>query len=122
MSTVETRTEHFHLTVQPADPSQLQTYDERARWARAKRNASLAKVEPTLQGIPDALPQSSLGLPSIVLTPREIEITETYTVTRLLSAMWERRLSVEEVTRAFLRRAALAHAAVRALDSTLSSS
>lgn len=96
--------------------SDLKTWEEKASWARTRRDASLAKVEPKLDGIPDAdsLPLSSQELPKDVLTPREIEITEKYTVTELLRVLRERELSVEEVTRAFLRRAALAQAAVRA--------
>lgn len=96
------------------DPSTLKTFDEKASWARAKRDASLAKVEPQLQGIPGTLPLSSQALAEKVLTAREREITEGYTITELLSLLRERKVSVEEVTRAFLRRAALAQAAVGA--------
>lgn len=94
------------------DPSKFSSWEEKAAWARAKRDFSLAKVEPALVGVPDELPQNSQYLPNAVLTSREIEITEAYTVTKLLLALRERAFSVEEVTRAFLRRAALAHAAV----------
>lgn len=94
------------------DPSTLKTFDEKASWARAKRDASLAKVEPQLQGIPGTLPLSSQTLAEKVLTAREREITEGYTITKLLALLRERKVSVEEVTRAFLRRAALAQAAV----------
>ena len=52
-------------------------------------------------------------LPRDVLTPRELNLTENYGITDLLALLRERKLTVEEVTRAFLRRAALAHAAVR---------
>ncbi|VUC33663.1 unnamed protein product [Clonostachys rosea] len=86
----------------------LKTHDKRVAWARAQRDAGLAKVDPKLQGIPDQLPQSSLGLPGAVLTAREIEITESYSVTELLRILKDREITVEEVTRAFLRRAALA--------------
>lgn len=96
-----------------ADPSTLRTYDEKVSWARAKRDMSILKVEPKLQGIPETLPLSSQNLPLEVLTPREREITEGYTITELLAVLRERKILVEEVTRAFLRRAALAHAAVR---------
>lgn len=88
------------------------TFEDRVAWALSKRDASLAKVEPKFEGIPDQLPQNSQGLAKTVLTPREIEITERYSVPELLAALRERRISVEEVTRAFLRRAALAQAAV----------
>ncbi|KAH7136258.1 amidase signature domain-containing protein [Dactylonectria macrodidyma] len=93
----------------------LQHWEDKVRWARDKRDASLAKVEPKLEGIPKTLPLSSQDLPKAILTPREIEITENYSITELLSILWERKVSVEEVTRAFLRRAALAQAATNCL-------
>lgn len=90
----------------------MKSWEDKASWARANRDASLAKVEPKLQGVPDKLPLSSQDLAKSVLTPREIEITENYSVNELLAVLRERKISVEEVTRAFLRRAALAQAAV----------
>ena len=88
------------------------TCDEKLAWAKSRRDASFAKVDPPLQGVPDTLPLNSMGLPKTVLTPREIEITEKYNIVELLRALRQRDVSVEEVTRAFLRRAALAQAAV----------
>jgi len=101
-------------------PQPPQSWEDKAAWARAKRTASLAKVKPKLIGIPesDVMPQNSRDLPKEVLTPREIELTENYRITDLLALLRERKVTVEEVTRAFLRRAALAHAAVR-LESAL---
>ncbi|KAF7554082.1 hypothetical protein G7Z17_g3180 [Cylindrodendrum hubeiense] len=90
---------------------ELQFWEDKVRWARDKRDVSLAKVEPKLQGIPETLPLSSQGLPKAILSAREIEITEKYHITELLLLLRERRISVEEVTRAFLRRAALAQTA-----------
>lgn len=81
--------------------------------ATARRDASLAKVEPKIDGLPAELPLNSQQLPSIVLTKRERELTESYPVPQLLRALKEREVSVEEVTRAFLRRAVVAHEAVR---------
>lgn len=97
-----------------SSPQHLKSWEEKAHWARAKRDASLAKVKPVLQGVPEEndLPMNCQSLASAVLTSREIEITERYGILDLLSEMRTRRVSVEEVTRAFLRRAALAHAAV----------
>lgn len=95
-----------------APPQDVRSWEEKVARVRAKRDESLAKVEPKLEGVPEELPLNSQGLPKLVLTPREIEITEGYTVIELLAVLRERRISVEEVTRAFLRRAALAHAAV----------
>lgn len=97
------------------DVQQLQSWEVKASSARARRDAGLAKVEPKLEGIPDILPLSSQDLPKGVLTPREIEITEKYSVTELLKILRERKISVEEVTRAFLRRAAVAQVAVRVM-------
>ncbi|KAH7163582.1 amidase signature domain-containing protein [Dactylonectria estremocensis] len=93
----------------------LKSWQDKAAWARANRDAALAKVEPKLQGVPDELPLSSQDLPKAVLTPKEIEITENYSVNELLAVLRERKISVEEVTRAFLRRAALAQAATNCL-------
>lgn len=92
-------------------------WEVRVSEAKTKREAGFAKVEPPLEGIPDQLPLNSLGLPKIVLTEKELKITEDYTITQLLAALRTRKLSAEEVTRAFLRRAALAQAAVRPLIS-----
>lgn len=91
-----------------------ESWQDKAAWAQAKRSASLAKVSPKLVGVPEwnDLPRNSRGLPGDILTPREIELTEDYTITELLHLLRTRDVSVEEVTRAFLRRAALAHAAV----------
>lgn len=92
----------------------LELWEDKAIRAREKRDASLAKVTPRLQGIPETndLPLDSRGLPQTALTPREIEITEGFDITQLLSMLKQRHISVEEVTLAFLRRAAVAHAAV----------
>ncbi|KAF4984915.1 hypothetical protein FDECE_16981 [Fusarium decemcellulare] len=97
----------------------LECWQEKAQWAKRQRDASLAHVQPPLQGVPDELPLSSQGLPQNILTPREIEITESYGIIELLKILRERKISVEEVTRAFLRRAALAHAATNCLTELL---
>lgn len=91
------------------------TWEVQAQRAQEQRHVSLAKVEPPLQGVPKPhdLPRNSLELVKTVLTPREIEITESYKINELLALLRERQISVEEVTRAFLRRAALAQATVR---------
>jgi amidase len=94
-------------------PEGLATWQEKAAWAQNVRDESVAKVEPKLEALPTDLPLSSQDLPRIVLTDREIEITEKYTVKELLRTLRERKISVEEVTRAFLRRAAVAQLAVR---------
>lgn len=90
----------------------MANWEDKAAEAQAIRNASIAKVEPKLEGLPAELPLNSQKLPAAVLTGREIELTETYSVPQLLEALKSRKISVEEVTRAFLRRAAVAHEAV----------
>lgn len=97
----------------------MQAWEEKAQPARTKRDRSLAQVEPPLQNLPDHLPQNSQSLPKTVLTPKELEITEGYTVTKLLAKLRSRELSSEEVTRAFLRRAALAQFATNCLTDLL---
>lgn len=96
-------------------PPYSESWQDKAAWAQAKRAASLAKVKPKLVGVPEAnnMPQYSRDIPGNVLTSRELEITEDYGIEKLLDLLRSRQLSVEEVTKAFLRRAALAHAAVR---------
>ena len=91
----------------------METAQQKIERARARREVGLAKVEPKLEGLPEQLPLSSQGLAGSVLTAREIQLTEGYGVIELLAILRQRKVSVEEVTRAFLRRAALAQAAVR---------
>lgn len=90
----------------------MASYKETVSAALQQRDIGLGKVEPKLQGIPDELPLSSQSLPQAILTAREIEITEKYSVIELLDVLRKREIKVEEVTRAFLRRAALAQVAV----------
>ena len=89
-----------------------QSWEDKVAAVRSKRDASLAKVEPALEKLPEELPLNSQSVPNDVLTSKEIEITEAYTVKQLLAKLRSREISVEEVTRAFLRRAAVAHACV----------
>lgn len=86
-------------------------WEKKVAEERARRDASIAQLEPKLDGFPTELPLSSQKLPSELLTDREIEITERYTVPELLTTLKARKISVEEVTRAFLRRAVIAHKA-----------
>jgi amidase len=86
-------------------------WEKKVAEERARRDASVAKLEPKLAELPTELPLSSQKLPSELLTDREIEITERYTVPKLLVDLKARKISVEEVTRAFLRRAVIAHKA-----------
>ncbi|CAI7606388.1 unnamed protein product [Penicillium pancosmium] len=54
-----------------------------------------------------------------ILTSKELDITENYDVRGLVSAMTEGRLKSEEVTRAFCKRAAIAHQLTRCLTEPL---
>lgn len=90
----------------------METAQQKIERARLRREKGLAKVEPKLEGLPEVLPINCQDLPKTVLTAREIEITEKYDVVELLKLLREKKFLVQEVTRAFLRRAALAQAAV----------
>ncbi|KAJ5635176.1 amidase [Penicillium longicatenatum] len=96
-----------------------ESWETKAAIPRAIRDASLAKVTPPLTELPESLPQSSRGLPKQLLTPREFDLTENYTVTELLAKLHSRELSSEELTRAFLRRAAIAQKATNCLTDLL---
>lgn len=91
----------------------------KAALARQVRDNSVARVQPPIAGLPETLPPNSQGLPKAVLTTREIELTENYSVLELISKLQTRQLSSEELTRAFLRRAAVAHAATNCLTELL---
>jgi Asp-tRNA(Asn)/Glu-tRNA(Gln) amidotransferase A subunit family amidase len=65
--------------------------------------------------MPDVLPQNSQALPSLVLTQRELELTKNYSANELLVELRTKTLSSEELTQAFLRRAAVAQLATNCL-------
>jgi amidase len=90
-------------------------WEAQAEIPRRIRDDSLLKVQPPLQAVPDVLPQNSQALPSLTLTPRELELTQDYSVNELLVELKTKKLSSEELTRAFLRRAAVAHLATNCL-------
>ncbi|KAK5947441.1 hypothetical protein PMZ80_001591 [Knufia obscura] len=96
-----------------------ETWEDKVAPVRRQREASLAKVQPPLGKLPETLPLNSRNLPKELLTDREIELTEKCTVKQLLARLRSRSVSVEEVTRAFLRRAAVAQAAVNCLTEVL---
>lgn len=90
----------------------LHTWEDKASWVRSQRDDSLAKVQPPLNRLPEQLPLNSQKLAHLVLSDREIEITENYSVAELLVKLRSREILAEEVTKAFLRRAAVAQLAV----------
>jgi len=75
--------------------------------AREIRDSSLGRIEPPLENIPDTLPKNVTRIANDVLTAKELEIT-ALDAPELLKAIREKLYLCEEVTRAFLRRAALA--------------
>ena len=87
--------------------------DDRPRWeaiaqkAQEYREATLAKIQPHVQGIPTLLPRNVFEALRSKLSSQEIEITEL-PLESLLKQLHDGRLSAVIVTKAFLRRAALA--------------
>lgn len=93
----------------------MAAWEQKAHAVRDDRHASLAKVDPPLRFLEGDLPLNSLDLPKQLLTDEEYDITETHSVTTLLARLRNKDLTAEEVTRAFLRRAAIAHHATNCL-------
>jgi hypothetical protein len=83
--------------------------------ARSLRDTSIL-VDPPLSPLPETLPKNITEIANSVLTPEEIKIT-SYDVPELLQAIRSKEDSRETVTRAFLRRAALAQKLVCNLPS-----
>jgi amidase len=86
------------------------TWQEVALDRQAYRDATIALVEPAIPDLND-LPLNTLPIAEQVLTPEEIKITES-TVEDLATSLAKGELSAVTVTKAFLRRAALAQKAV----------
>lgn len=86
------------------------TWQEVAADRQAYRDQTISLIEPSLPEITD-IPLNTLPLAKQVLTPQEIQITES-TVEDLAATIANGGLSAVTVTKAFLRRAALAQKAV----------
>lgn len=71
------------------------------------RDTTIAKVDPAIAEITGELPARVISLPRKYLTPEEITITET-PIEKLLASLATGELSSLAVTKAFLRRAAVA--------------
>ncbi|TGO64820.1 hypothetical protein BCON_0005g00160 [Botryotinia convoluta] len=71
------------------------------------RDATIAKVEPAIVEITEKLPRRVISLPRKYLSPEEITITEI-PIEELLASLATGKLSSLAVTKAFLRRAAIA--------------
>ena len=83
-----------------------------AKEAQDHLHASISRVRPSLGST--KLPRESLncsGLPKQLLSPLELEITET-APEHLVSALAKKKHSAVEVATAFLRRAVIAQSAV----------
>lgn len=92
---------------------------DQSKKAKAFRDASLAKVEPPLAALPTPLPVNSQALPKQHLTAREYDLTQNYDAIQLLAQLRSKTLTSEELTRAFLRRAALAQHALNCVTELL---
>ena len=90
----------------------VDSWQEKAQSARDLLDASLKAVDPPLGHLPDPLPLSSQSLPKQLLSARDYELTEKCDAIELLSMLRKKTISSEELTKAFLRRAAIARYAV----------
>ncbi len=88
--------------------------DTAARIAEALqvRDSSLSQIQPPLDVLPRHLPSNVTAIPNDILTPDEIRIT-SYDTIELLDLIAKKEHSCLSVTKAFLRRAALAQKLVR---------
>ncbi|KAF7944585.1 uncharacterized protein EAE97_005218 [Botrytis byssoidea] len=77
------------------------------------QDATIAKVEPAIVEITEKLPRRVISLPRKYLSPEEITITET-PIEKSLASLATGKLSSLAVTKAFLRRAAIAQKLVLA--------
>jgi hypothetical protein len=86
------------------------TWQEVAADRQAYRDLTIAAVDPPLPYLTD-LPLNTILLAKEILTPDELEITES-TVEELAPKLADGTLSAVTVAKAFLRRAGLAQKAV----------
>jgi amidase len=75
--------------------------------AREFRDASISRVKPPLSPLPTPLPKNVTRIANDILTSEELKIT-SYDAVELIQAIREKVFTCETITRAFLRRAALA--------------
>jgi predicted YcjX-like family ATPase len=87
------------------------TWEALVQKAVAVRDKSLAKVD--VPPIPSKLPLNVTGIPAMVLTPEEVEITEAHDATSLAAAISSKKYTAVTVVKAFMRRAAVAQKLVR---------
>jgi len=82
-------------------------WQEVAKIAQQARDRSIAQVQPPVPDVPLDLPLNVSDIPRQLLTPAEVEITETAPEI-LAQSLASGKLTSVEVVNAFLRRAALA--------------
>jgi amidase len=75
--------------------------------AQNYRDASLARVQPSIPETPAQLPRNVMGIPRVALEPDEVRITEL-PIEVLLDLLASGKVTATTVTKAFLRRAGLA--------------
>ncbi|QDS68693.1 hypothetical protein FKW77_002767 [Venturia effusa] len=91
----------------PAPFKQMPTWQETAKQMQDHRDGTIAAIDPPLPELPAELPLNVTGIPKTILTARELEITES-PPEDLLTVLAAGYVTSTEITKAFLRRAALA--------------
>ena len=82
-------------------------WQEVAKEAQERRDASIARLDPPVPEVPAELPSNVSLLPAELLSREENRVTETLPED-LVASLASGRLKCVEVTTAFLRRAGLA--------------
>ena len=93
------------------------SWEKTASKVQDHRDQSLQNIEPPLPALPSPIPKNVIEVPQQLLSPRELEITQS-PPEHLLSHLTAGKWSCEEVTRSFLRRAALSQKLVGAVPFT----
>lgn len=88
-------------------PKAKRSWQDIAREVQDYRDSTIDQVQPAIPKLPADLPRNVLDIPTKLLGQVEIQITEA-SPEELLAALATGTLTATSVTRAFLRRAALA--------------
>lgn len=83
------------------------SWQQTASKVQAYRLQSISKIHPAIPDLPMPLPKNVTGVPQQLLTPHEIEITQS-TVEHLLACLSTGTWTSKTVALAFMRRAAIA--------------
>lgn len=78
-----------------------------AQKAQKHRDNTIARLQPAVPDVPSELPLNVTPIPRVLLSPKEVKITEC-SAEELITSIGAGRLTSSEVTNAFLRRAGLA--------------